>query len=91
MVPVSLIADVIDISDASPVCRITEVTSNEATEDAWEITGVLSLDLRAERLGRRRGRIYTITVTCTNSSQLASVATVTVAVPHDQRGTKSGG
>ena len=91
MVPVSLIAAVVDNSDTSPVCRITDVTSNEVTENAWEITSALTLDLRAERSGRRSGRIYIITVTCTNSSQLSSVATVTVAVPHDQRGRKSGG
>jgi TolB protein len=85
MVPVALIADVSDISDPSPVCRITDVTSNETAENAWEITGDLTLDLRAERLGRGSGRIYTITVTCTNTSQLSSSATVTVTVPHDQR------
>jgi hypothetical protein len=86
MVPVSLTVDVTDNSDPAPVCQITDVTSNEATaETAWQITGLLTLDLRAQRFGMGTGRIYTITVTCNNSSQLSSSANVTVRVPHDQR------
>ncbi len=85
MVPVSLTVDVIDNSDPGPVCQITDVTSNEAAENASQITGPLTLDLRAQRFGLGTGRIYTITVTCTNTSQLSSSATVTVSVPHDQR------
>jgi Tol biopolymer transport system component len=86
MVPVSLAVHVTDNSDPEPVCLITDVTSNEAAaETAWQITGLLTLDLRAQRFGIGIGRVYTITVTCTNSSQLSSTATVTVRVPHDQR------
>ena len=86
MVPVSLAVDVTDNSDPAPVCLITDVTSNEAAEvAAWQITDLLTLDLRAQRFGIGAGRIYTITVTCTNSSQLSSSANVTVTVPHDQR------
>ena len=86
MAPVSLTVDVTDNSDPAPVCQITDVTSNEAAaETDWQITGPLTLDLRAQRFGKGTGRIYTITVSCTNSSQLSSSATVTVSVPHDQR------
>jgi TolB protein len=86
MVPVSLTVDVTDNSDPAPVCQITDVTSNEApVEPAWQITGPLTLDLRAQRFGMGAGRIYTITVSCTNSSQLSSSATVMISVPHDQR------
>ena len=86
MVPVSLTVDVIDNSDPAPACLITDVTSNEpAAENASEITGPLALVLRAQRFGIASGRIYTITVTCTNSSQLSSSANATVTVPHDQR------
>jgi len=75
-----------DNSDPAPVCLITDVVSNEAAaETAWQITGLLTLDLRAQRFGMGTGRIYTITVTCTNSSQLSSSANATVSVPHDQR------
>lgn len=86
MVPVSLVVDVTDNSDPAPVCQITDVTSNEtAAETTWQINGPLALVLRAQRFGFATGRIYTITVTCTNSSQLSSSANVTVTVPHDQR------
>jgi len=86
MVPVSLTVDVTDNSDPEPVCLITDVASNEAAaEAAWQITSLLALDLRAHRFGMGPGRIYTISITCTNSSQLSSSANVTVSVPHDQR------
>ena len=85
MVPVSLAVDVADNSDSAPVCQITDVTSNETAENAWEMTGLLTLNLRAQRFGMGTGRVYTITITCTNTSQLSSSATVTVGVPHDQR------
>jgi len=86
MVPVTLTVGVSDNSDPAPVCQVTNVASNEpAVEADWQVTGLLTLDLRALRLGADRGRVYTITVTCTNSSELSSSAAVTVRVPHDQR------
>jgi len=86
MVPVTLTVDVTDNSDPAPICEITDVTSNETvTEPAWQITSALTLDLRAQRFGTGKGRIYTITVNCTNSSALSSSANVTVSVPHDRR------
>jgi hypothetical protein len=75
-----------DDSDPAPACQIGSVTGNEPLEASdWTLTGPLSLDLRADRNGRGTGRIYSITVTCTNSSLLSVSAVVTVAVPHDQR------
>jgi hypothetical protein len=86
MVFVSLTVDVNHNSNPAPVCEITDVTSNEPTlEPAWEIAGPLALELRAERWALGIGRIYTIEVTCTNTSDLSSIATVTVSVPHDRR------
>jgi Tol biopolymer transport system component len=86
MVPVTLTVGVTDNSDPAPACQITNVESNEpAVGIDWQIAGPLSLDLRAQRFGMGTGRIYTITVSCTNSSELSSSATVTVSVPHDQR------
>ena len=74
-----------DDSDPAPECRITGVTSNETIVGTpWQITGRLTVDLRAERFGWGPGRIYTLTVTCTNTSELSSTATVRVTVPHDQ-------
>jgi len=86
MVPVTIGVTVADDSDPAPVCQITGVTSNEpAGVSDWILTGPLSLTLRADRDGLGAGRIYSITVTCTNASQLRASASVTVFVPHDQR------
>jgi Tol biopolymer transport system component len=86
MASVGVKVDVSDDSDPAPACRITGITSDEpVASGAWQITGPLSVDLRAERFGKLVGRAYTLTVTCTNSSELSSTATVAVTVPHDQR------
>jgi TolB protein len=84
-VQVSVNISVSDDSDPAPACRITGVTSNESFLGAgWQITGALTVDVRAERFGFGTGRVYTLTVVCTNSSGLQSAATVNVTVPHDQ-------
>jgi hypothetical protein len=51
-----------------------------------EITGDMTLKLRAERDGRsRQGRVYTITVECSDASGNVSQGQVEVLVPHDLR------
>jgi hypothetical protein len=85
MVDVAL--DVVAVGDPSPTCLISSITSNESSispgQKDWVVTGPLAVDLRAERAGSNGGRMYTITVTCTNSINSAHGA-VTVRVPHDQ-------
>jgi hypothetical protein len=49
----------------------------------WEITGDDTVNLRAERSGRRSGRVYTIAVTCTDACGNNSTGNVVVNVPHD--------
>jgi parallel beta-helix repeat protein len=85
MVPVTVGVTAADDSDPAPACQITDVKSNEPGDSDWIVTGPLSLTLRADRDGAGTGRIYSITVTCTNASQLGASAQVTVFVPHDQR------
>jgi hypothetical protein len=94
MVHVAVTLSAIDVCDtATPSCQIISVTSNEPvdgqgdgnTSPDWIITGPLTVDLRAERSGTGAGRIYTITVQCTNHSGNSSTATVTVTVPHFRR------
>jgi hypothetical protein len=86
MVRVSVDVGVSDDSDPAPACRITGVSSNEPiAETGWQITGPLTVDLLAQRFGTGAGRLYTLSVSCTNSSELSSTATVGVSVPHDQR------
>jgi hypothetical protein len=91
MVPVSLTVDVADNCDPMPRCQITSVTSSEpvtgdydGTTPDWEITGPLTVDLRAERLDTGPGRVYTLTVQCTDAAGNKSTKLAKVTVPHDQ-------
>jgi len=90
MVPVKISAIVSHNSNPSPVIKIISVSSNEPTNsDAVAIgdaviTGNLTLKLRAQREGEGNGRVYTITVQCTDSAGNITTGTVNVVVPHDQ-------
>lgn len=85
MVVVTLSATASDIVDPVPALQIVSVESNEATDGAdWEITGPLTLNLRAEREGEGSGRVYTITIQATDAAGNSSTATTSVSVPHDQ-------
>ncbi|MDT8450254.1 MAG: hypothetical protein RQ847_08760 [Wenzhouxiangellaceae bacterium] len=66
-------------------CAISDVSANEgnAARDI-AITGDLSLELRATRLGTGQGRIYTVEVGCLSGGTTSSGITE-VLVPHDQR------
>lgn len=93
MVPVALDVAASDNCDPDPVCGITAVSSNEPEVGQgdgkkapdWEITGPLTLKLRAERSGKGSGRVYTITVRSTDFAGNFTEQQVTVTVPHDQR------
>jgi len=92
MVPVSVAVSVSDVCDSSASCHIKSVASNEPTNGTgdgntdpdWVITGPLTVQLRAERAGNRSGRIYTVTVECTDGSGNSSTKPVTITVVHDQ-------
>jgi hypothetical protein len=93
MVPVTLQVAASDNCKEAPVCKIIAVSSNEpeqahgkghATPD-WEITDALTVQLKAERSGRKGERIYTITVECTDAALNSATASTTVTVPHDER------
>ena len=92
MIPVTLTVSALDNCDPQPSCQIIDVTSNEPenglgdgdTAPDWEITGDLTLNLRAERSGKGSGRVYTITVMCTDAHGNSSKGTVNVTVPHDK-------
>jgi len=74
---------------AAPSCRIVSVTSDEPvngvadgnTAPDWKITGNLTAKLRAERSGVGDGRVYTMTVACTDELGNGSTDTVNVLVP----------
>lgn len=93
MVPVVVTAVSTDSCDTVPHCSITDVSSNEPVEGIgdgdtapdWVVTGDLTVDLRAERSGKGRGRIYTLTVTCSDECGNSSSENTTVLVPHDMK------
>ena len=70
-------------------CAITNITSNEPvigsgsgnTAPDWEFVDEHHVRLRSEREGSGDGRIYTITITCTDSVGKTSSHQVTVTVP----------
>jgi len=92
MRPVAVTVSAVDICDASLTCSILAVSSNEPvngpgdgnTSPDWTITGDLTLQVRAERSGLGSGRIYTITVRCTDDSGNAATRDVFVTVAHNQ-------
>lgn len=101
LVPVVVTPNAADNSGAAPVVKAT-VTSSEAVKivgrskkatTVWQTPvynadGTITFQLPAQRLGKAKGRIYTITLTATDASGNASTADVTVLVPHD-RGKKT--
>jgi hypothetical protein len=98
MVPVSLDVSVSDNCDANPDIVLTSVVSNEPDDapgggdghttndiqDADIGTEDYNISLRAERQGKRDGRIYTITYTATDDSNNSRQASVEIIVPHDR-------
>ena len=81
-VAIAVTASASDQCGGSVYCRITSVTSNEPVDGVgWVVTGDLTLNLRASRSSKGTGRIYTITVTCTDGAGNRSTKTVTVTVP----------
>lgn len=70
-------------SPSAIYCQLS-VKSNERVDPAnpdWVIVDAHHVKLRAERKGNGKGRIYTITITCTDRSGNANAACTTVKVP----------
>ena len=87
MVAVTVTVSVTDDVDPAPRCRIADVTSSEiADAAAIQITGDLTLSLRAERGGSGSGRSYQIAVSCSDASGNTAAGRVDVHVPHDKAG-----
>jgi predicted membrane-bound mannosyltransferase len=89
MVPVTVTITATDTCGTS-TCAIASVTSNEPVNGSgdgntavdWQIIGPNTANVRAERSGGGSGRVYTLTVRCTDPSGNASTGTTTVAVAH---------
>lgn len=92
MVPVIFTVNITDNCDPEPICHITSVFEDESVngpfngfaEPDWEITGDLKANLRAERKGNEKDRVYEIEVTCTDKFGNSSKETTNVTVPHDK-------
>src|SRR4030095_2581685 len=80
-------------TDNCTVNCVLTVTSNEPinglgdgdTAPDWQVIDAHHVLLRSERSGKGSGRIYTITVTCTDPAGHTVVRTVTVTVPRSQK------
>lgn len=93
MVNVTLNYDVSDDCDPSSaiVCSVS-VSSNEAvnapgsgnTSPDFQVLDAHHVLLRAERAGPGDGRVYTNTISCTDTSGNTSTQNVLVTVPHNQ-------
>jgi hypothetical protein len=79
MVPVAILVDATD-NVSTPVCSITGVTSNEAINGDWAITGPLNVNLRAERNAQGNGRVYRIAVSCVDEAGNTATGSTTVLV-----------
>ena len=87
LLPVTVTAVVTDIADPAPTVRIYNVTADEPITTAdWTITGLLTANLRADRLGTGIGQTYTLYIEAIDASGNRATGTVTVRVRHDQRG-----
>lgn len=87
LVEVTISAEVHDNVDTSPFVGIYDVTANEPIgDDDWNVTGPLTVELRADRDPHGPGRVYTVHVEAIDDAGNRSVSSVTVTVPHDQSG-----
>jgi hypothetical protein len=93
MMAVTMGVTAFDNCDGEPKSKIVSVSSNEPVDGTgdgdtapdWEITGDLTVNLRAERSGTGSGRVYTVTVMCTDTYGNSSTGTININVPHDKR------
>jgi hypothetical protein len=95
MTLVTVSVDAVDSVDASPFSHILSVTSNQPingtgdgdTSPDWEITGPLTVNLRAER-SSGVDRVYTITLSTVDDAGNSTMSTVQVKVtqPSKNRG-----
>ena len=89
MVPVQITVDLAGGCVPSTTCQIVSVSSSEPDSGLgrsdlapdWEITGPLTLRLRAEHSPRSIGRIYAIVVECTHAGGGTTRTIVFVTVP----------
>jgi len=85
MVPVTIAVNAIDVVDTHPVCRVSSVSANEGSSADWSIASADTVLLRADRNGAGSGRVYSVTVACSDASENVAAGTTRIVVPHDAR------
>ena len=91
MVPVTIAITAVD-NCSTATCRVVLVTSNQPIDGSgdgtsspdWNITGDLTVDLRAERSGTDSDRVYGVVVECRDVYGNTSTRTLNVVVPHSK-------
>jgi uncharacterized protein (TIGR03118 family) len=80
---------VADDCDPAPACSLS-VSSSEGegggsghTSPDWQVLDAHDVELRAERAGKGNGRVYTVTIGCTDNLGLSASAATDVTVAHD--------
>ena len=90
-IPVAVTATATDNVDPAPACRVTLVSVFEngvlqpAAQDDAQITGALTLTLRARRTAGTE-RTYSIAIACSDSSGNTATTTTAVTVPRQAPG-----
>jgi hypothetical protein len=86
MVPVTVSVSATDNCDGAPISKIISIACNESVQPGETvITGPLTASLAATRNGGTGGRVYTLTIQCTDNSGNSSQTTVTVTVPQGKK------
>jgi hypothetical protein len=84
MVPVSFTVAATDVVDPQPTCRMASISTNEADgTEQFVVTGPFSATFAAARDGNRTGRVYTVTLSCSDRTGNTAVRDVIVTVPHN--------
>src|SRR5262249_28294481 len=66
-------------------CTLTVVSNEPQGKDGdYDVVSPTLVRLRAERLGNGNGRVYLITITCTDTAGNSTLKAVSVTVPHSQ-------
>lgn len=82
MEPITVTVEAHDLPATVTTARIVDVTANEDITDDWRITGPLTAELRAERLGDLQERVYSIVVEVIDHAGNVTQARVEVRVAH---------